>query len=112
MYMYKQMQIMVDAQNEQIVKACNEVDLLIVDSMYTNEEYSGASGPSHVGWGHSTWQEACRAAEAAEVNHLVLFHHDPDHTDDQLDHIGREAVKLFSNTLVAYEGMVLDLLDE
>jgi phosphoribosyl 1,2-cyclic phosphodiesterase len=58
------------------------VDLLIHDAMYTEEECARRRG-----WGHSTFREAARLAEDAGVKHLVLFHHDPERTDDQLDRI-------------------------
>jgi phosphoribosyl 1,2-cyclic phosphodiesterase len=57
-------------------------DLLIHDSMYTDEEYAGRSG-----WGHSTFSQALRLAEDAGVKRLLFFHHDPTRTDDELDTI-------------------------
>lgn len=57
-------------------------DLLIHDSMYTDEEY-----PSRVGWGHSTFRQAVRLAEEGEVKKLLFFHHDPERTDTELDGI-------------------------
>ena len=86
-------------------------DWLLFDSTYTDAEYRGdVGGVSHVGWGHSTWQEAVRMAEGASVQNLILFHHDPSHTDDLLDAIGEEARRRFPRTVVAHEGLVLDLL--
>lgn len=86
-------------------------DFLSYDSTYTDEEYRGVNGAdSHVGWGHSTWQEAVRMAKAAQVKCLVLTHHDPDHSDEQLDEIGAAARALMSNVRVAHEGMALNLL--
>jgi phosphoribosyl 1,2-cyclic phosphodiesterase len=57
-------------------------DLLIHDSMYTDEEYK-----HRVGWGHSTFSQSVRLAEEGGVGRLLLFHHDPTRTDDQLDEI-------------------------
>jgi phosphoribosyl 1,2-cyclic phosphodiesterase len=57
-------------------------DLLIHDSQFTSEEYM-----SRVGWGHSSIDHAVRFASIAEVKRLLLFHHDPNHTDQQLDEI-------------------------
>ena len=57
-------------------------DLVIYDSMYTDEEY-----PTYVGWGHSTWQEGVRLCREAGAKRLVVFHHDPEHDDDMLDGI-------------------------
>jgi ribonuclease BN (tRNA processing enzyme) len=86
-------------------------DYLSYDATYTDEEYIGEEGVSHIGWGHSTWQEACKFASAAEIKHLVLFHHDPRHSDDKMDEIGRLAAARFPNAHVAYEGMIIDLLE-
>lgn len=54
-------------------------DLLIHDSQYTTEEYV-----NKVGWGHSTMDDAIRFASMAGVKKLLLFHHDPYHTDTLL----------------------------
>ena len=59
------------------------------------------------GWGHSTWQEAVRLAEAARVKTLVLFHHDPSHDDAFMDRVAEEAAKMRPGTLVAKEGLTL-----
>ena len=63
------------------------VDLLIHDAQYTAEEY-----PSHIGWGHSALPDAIRFAAAASVKRLVLFHHDPSHSDAQLDALFRKTI--------------------
>jgi phosphoribosyl 1,2-cyclic phosphodiesterase len=57
-------------------------DLLIHDSMYTEEEYGGRSG-----WGHSTFDQALRLAEDSGVKRLLFFHHDPTRADGELDTI-------------------------
>ena len=54
--------------------------VLIHDAMYTGTEYM-----EHRGWGHSSYRDAVEFAIAAEVETLVLFHHDPDRTDDELE---------------------------
>ncbi len=55
-------------------------DLLILDSQYDRTEY-----PSHIGWGHGCLDESVELGLRAGVESLVLFHHDPDHDDDQID---------------------------
>lgn len=55
---------------------------LIHDSMYTAAEYG-----QHRGWGHSTHDEAVDLALEAEVERLVLFHHRPERTDDEVDRL-------------------------
>jgi phosphoribosyl 1,2-cyclic phosphodiesterase len=62
-------------------------DLLIHDAQYSQEEYS-----EHVGWGHSSLQHTLAFAALAGVKHLVPFHHDPTHTDADLDRLIAEAV--------------------
>jgi hypothetical protein len=54
--------------------------ILIHDAMYTGAEYM-----DHRGWGHSSYRDAVDFAIAAEVQTLVLFHHEPDRSDDALD---------------------------
>jgi phosphoribosyl 1,2-cyclic phosphodiesterase len=63
------------------------VDLLIHDAQYGAEEY-----PSHAGWGHSSVEHALAFAELARARHLVLFHHDPGHSDEDLDRMFGQAV--------------------
>jgi ribonuclease BN (tRNA processing enzyme) len=84
-------------------------DVLIYDATYTEEEYSSPAS-SRVGWGHSTWQEAVKVARAANVKKLVIFHHDPVHNDDFLDRLGEEAVQEFPETLMAREGLSIQLV--
>lgn len=57
-------------------------DLLIHDSMYTDEEY-----PSRLGWGHSTFRQSIRLAEEGGVKKLLFFHHDPERGDAELGQI-------------------------
>ncbi len=77
-------------------------DILVYDAQYTPQEYEGKKG-----WGHSTWLEGVRVAREAQVKRLVLFHHDPGHTDDFLEKLEREAQSHFPNTDVAREGWVV-----
>lgn len=62
-------------------------DLLIHDSQYSRIEY-----PRHAGWGHSSLSQTLMYARLCEVAHLVSFHHDPNHSDQQLDLITAEAI--------------------
>jgi phosphoribosyl 1,2-cyclic phosphodiesterase len=55
-------------------------DLLIHDAQYSAEEYR-----DHVGWGHSAFEDVVSFAKFAGARHLVPFHHDPAHTDADLD---------------------------
>jgi phosphoribosyl 1,2-cyclic phosphodiesterase len=59
--------------------------LLIHDCQYTDEEYS-----AHVGWGHSPMSDALIFAHRTHAKRLLLFHHDPLHSDDFLDALNAE----------------------
>ena len=80
-------------------------DVVIYDSMYTDQEWAAG----HVGWGHSTWQEAVRLCRAARVRQLVVFHHNPDHDDDMLDAIAREVEAELPGSILAREGLELSI---
>jgi phosphoribosyl 1,2-cyclic phosphodiesterase len=57
-----------------------DASLLIHDCQYTDEEYE-----SHLGWGHTRLSDALRFARRTSAERVLLFHHDPLHTDDMLD---------------------------
>lgn len=58
----------------------SDADVLIHDAQFTDDEY-----PERVGWGHSSLTQALEFAEAANVRRLVTFHHEPNHSDQQID---------------------------
>ena len=62
-----------------LVAFARNAKVLIHDAMYTGTEYM-----DHQGWGHSSYRDAVEFAIAAEVETLVLFHHDPERSDDSL----------------------------
>jgi phosphoribosyl 1,2-cyclic phosphodiesterase len=93
-----------------LVELAEGADVLIYDSMYTPEEYRGDNGlPSKTGWGHSTWEEGVKVADAARVKQLVLFHHDPDHDDAAIDSIEAAAQQVFPKAIAAKEGMTIEI---
>lgn len=63
-----------------------EADLLIHDAQYSDEEY-----PRFIGWGHSAIGHVLAFARLAGVRRLVTFHHNPAHSDDDLDRLLEEA---------------------
>ena len=79
-------------------------DLFIYDCSYTDEEYETRSGR-----GHSTWQAGMRLADAGNVGTFAIFHHDPAHDDGFMDRVAREALAARPATIVARDGMTLDL---
>jgi ribonuclease BN (tRNA processing enzyme) len=85
-----------------------DADVLLHDGQYRDHEYG-----AHIGWGHSSIGDAMAFANKADVGRLVLFHHDPYHTDDDLDAVLAEAHAhwpgMHDRVCLAYEGMTIDL---
>ena len=83
-----------------------KADLLIHDCQYTDEEYETRVGFCHTG-------AADVAAFAAKVGarRLALFHHDPFHSDDELDAIRERVLERWSvepsRVVIAAEGAEL-----
>jgi ribonuclease BN (tRNA processing enzyme) len=65
---------------EHLVRFLQGVDTLIHDGMY-----SEAMIESRAGWGHSTPEQAVALARDAGCRRLVLFHHEPEHDDGDID---------------------------
>lgn len=97
-----------DRLDENVYNLALDADVLIYDAMYTDEEYHNPKSPK-VGWGHSTWQEAVRMAKEARVKRVVIFHHDPAHTDDFLDRIAEDVQIAFPKAVMAREGLILPI---
>jgi phosphoribosyl 1,2-cyclic phosphodiesterase len=97
-----------DRLDENVLRLAADADLLIYDATYTDEEYAHPDSP-RVGWGHSTWQEAVKVAQAAAVKRLVLFHHEPSHDDRFLDDLAEQVTERFPDALIAREGLSLQL---
>jgi len=89
---------------KRIVDFVGDADLLVHDSMYTDEEYEHRAG-----WGHSTFSQSVRLAEEGGVGRLLFFHHDPTRTDDQLDEI---VARMRDETLARGSDLVIDAATE
>ncbi len=93
---------------ERLVAFCRDADLLIHDAQYMRDDM-----PAKRGWGHSVAERVWELADSARVKQLVLFHHDPDRKDDELDDMLARARAWFAsknaNVIchVAYEGLEL-----
>jgi HD-GYP domain-containing protein (c-di-GMP phosphodiesterase class II)/phosphoribosyl 1,2-cyclic phosphodiesterase len=79
-------------------------DALIFDSTYTDEEFA-----QHRGWGHSTWQQGMRLADAAGVKQFFAFHHDPLANDMVLAQRDAELGRRRPGSCFAREGMQVKL---
>lgn len=62
-------------------------DMLIHDTQYTEDEYR-----NRIGFGHSSFRHSFQFAALTNVKHFVPFHHDPTHSDSELD-------RMFSQTI-------------
>ena len=75
-------------------------DLLIHDSQYSAAEY-----PCHCGWGHSSLAQTLAFGSLTEVRRLVPFHHDPGHSDADLDRIMADAIQEATPTFQVIPGI-------
>ncbi len=73
-------QTMIDHQSDEIDKALKGVDVLVIDSSYTPDEYK-----SKVGWGHGTFDSAMQLAHRVGAKTLFCTHHEPTRSDDALE---------------------------
>jgi phosphoribosyl 1,2-cyclic phosphodiesterase len=95
---------------KELADFCRGADVLMHDAQFTASEF-----PLKRGWGHSQVGEACELAAMANVKHLILFHHDPERTDDELDVIESECRDWFAahfpstQCTAGYEGMMIEL---
>jgi len=89
-----------------LTELCREADYLSYDSTYVD----GAEYQQFKGWGHSTWRHGLDIAQAAGVESFIAFHHDPSHDDDFMDGMNRDIAAAAPGSMVAIEGMEIDLL--
>jgi phosphoribosyl 1,2-cyclic phosphodiesterase len=95
-------------ENEKLLRFFQSADVLIHDTQYTAEEYE-----KHLGWGHSSYERAINNANKAKVKKLIMFHHDPNRTDEQLlqlekNYQKRIAGKTSMQIMMAREGLVIE----
>jgi phosphoribosyl 1,2-cyclic phosphodiesterase len=83
-------------------------DVLVHDCQYTPEEYA-----ERVGFGHSSTEHVAMFARRTDVGRLILFHHDPMHTDDELDAIRERVIDRFGvdgeRVALAADGMSFEV---
>jgi ribonuclease BN (tRNA processing enzyme) len=96
-------------ENEKVVSFIRGADVLIHDAQYTHKEYIS----SKLGWGHSSFEYAVNAAHKAGVKKLLLFHHDPDRSDAELERIEARirrsiAGKSTMEVMIAREGLTVE----
>lgn len=86
----------------------DDVDILLHDAQYFEDEYE-----ERIGWGHSSVSDAVAFARAVGARRLILFHHEPRHTDVSLERLEARARSLVGGNedwpALAREGMVVEL---
>lgn len=92
------------------VEFCRGVDLMIHDAQYVEKDM-----PAKHGWGHSLISQVRQLAVDAQVKNLVMYHHDPDRSDRELDEIAVDSAKFFRShssvigSYIAAEGLTFAL---
>ena len=76
------------------VQFFEDVDVLVHDCQYLFSEYDPGSTTSKEYWGHSTVEYVVEVAFYANVKQLLLFHHDPQRSDEQMDDLVNYAREL------------------
>ena len=93
-------------------------DVWITDCQYTREVYHGeVGGVCRHGWGHSYPEAVATTAIEANVKRVLLFHHDPVSSDDQIFAIENRTKSLIQSVgmpksvavQAAYEGLEISL---
>ena len=100
--------IALGAMREALVKRLIGVDTVVYDTHFTEDEY--ARFPHY---GHSTPDQALEICAAAKVRRLVLYHHAPSHSDEQMDKIAAQYLAKGAGVgievLTSFEGMTLPI---
>ncbi len=86
-------------------KLADGADILIYDAQYLPEEYTARRR----GWGHSHWREAVNVVMESGAKELILYHHDPEHTDAIVDKVVENARSYYPKVRAAAEGMEIKL---
>jgi phosphoribosyl 1,2-cyclic phosphodiesterase len=91
--------------DKNVRKLAEGADILIYDAQYLPEEYEARRR----GWGHSHWREAVNVVMESGAKELILYHHDPDHTDEIVDKVVQDARNYYPKVRAASEGMEIHL---
>jgi phosphoribosyl 1,2-cyclic phosphodiesterase len=107
---YAEYQALIDEQKNAIYAAMAGVDVLIVDSSYTIEEY-----PAKKGWGHGTFDFSIQMAKDVGAKQLYCTHHEPTRSDDDLESVFAKALARYPRQpgdpeyFLAREGLEINL---
>ena len=83
-----------------------DADILFHDAQFTDAEYT-----ARVGWGHSAISDFVAYVAEAAPRRAVMFHHDPSHSDSQLEAMLADVRAAVDGQPVelAHEGLELEL---
>jgi len=99
----KKDELSAEEKNDKIAQFVKGADIIIHDAQYSAAEYM-----SRLGWGHTSYDHAIDIAVKANAKKLVFFHHDPQHSDRQLDKLKKQyAGKMPVKLAIAREGLKL-----
>ncbi len=105
---YLEFEQMIEECVDSLVELIRDVDVLIMDSSFTEEEYLHKKN-----WGHGTYSSAIKLAKKAGAKKLFFTHHEPTRTDAALDEIYAELLKnnpeLACELFIAQEGLEVEL---
>ena len=105
---YADYQTIVNDKLTEVAGAMENIDALIIDSSYTDEEYLTKKG-----WGHGTYDFAINLARETNAGSLYFTHHEPTRSDAELDMLFKELILLNTHGAVdlylAREGMEIEL---
>ncbi|MEL6384632.1 MAG: MBL fold metallo-hydrolase [Cyanobacteria bacterium J06626_18] len=91
--------------NKNLLYLVQGADLVIYDGTYSDTAYHDLNGSANI-----PWERSIEIAKQAQIEELILFHHNPAHDDDYLEQMESEIHKQFSNIHLAREGMVMQLV--
>lgn len=92
------------AVDQNLLYLAQGADLLIYDGTYSDTAYHDLNGGANL-----PWEQGIALAKQAHVREMLLFHHNPAHDDDYLDHMEMEIRNRYSHVRLAREGMILKL---
>jgi phosphoribosyl 1,2-cyclic phosphodiesterase len=107
---YAEYQALIEEKQSAVDEAMRGVDVLIVDTSYTREEY-----PAKAGWGHGYFEASIAMALRVGAKRLYCTHHEPTRSDNDLDAVfaavmARHAGQLNGlEVFLAREGLELEL---
>jgi hypothetical protein len=88
-------------------RLARDASILLHDAQHFESKY-----PAQIGWGHSSVAHTVAFARRARARRLVLFHHDPLHSDGDLELLETRAAELWKRLRppeLAREGMRLTI---